>query len=82
MRGLVIGLSVSVALIIGCATARFVVPPASAQTTTRWRLHCVEAGNWEEGLAQGDALGAEGWEFVSVANAAGNDFLLCFKQPR
>ena len=65
---------------VGGASARFVVPPASAQqaaTLTKWEYTCVTS----QGLItpeQANPLGAQGWE-LAVVEIPG---LWCFKRPK
>jgi hypothetical protein len=79
MRGFWIGLSISVAFIVGCATARLVVPPVSAQSTTRWQYHCVETDEAEDIAAAANQLGAQGWELASGAADGQAHQIWCFK---
>jgi hypothetical protein len=82
MRGFWLGLSLSVAFVLGCATARLVVPPANAQATARWEHLCVEAGTLERATAKSNEVGAQGWEMSGAVNYEDRHMVLCFKRPR
>lgn len=75
----------------GCgasAIVPLVVPPAHAQTTTRWEVFCAETDARDsEGTASavmtvGNRAGAEGWELVSApGNLYAHYSIACFKRP-
>lgn len=83
MKQFLLGLSVSVAFIAGCAVATIAqsraVPSARAEGPvggTRWEYMCDWPGNQkmaERTTARMNEFGAEGWESI-----AGNG---CFKRP-
>jgi hypothetical protein len=80
MRGFWFGLSISVAFIVGCATARLVVPPVSAQSTTRWQYHCVESDqDAAEVTEAANQIGAQGWELVAGLPTNRFSQIWCFK---
>jgi hypothetical protein len=95
MRGFVVGLSISVAFILGCVAAPLVVPPLSAQQTEqgvqRWEYVCMDllAGGGGTGAKARQAtegfnrLGAEGWEFVGppAGGSGWHSSVSCFKRP-
>lgn len=82
MKGFALGLSISLAFILGCVSAPLIVPRLSAQNppnTTRWEYHCENIsggfgalGNMREFLEE---YGAEGWELVTI------DPYACMKRP-
>lgn len=75
--------------IAGCGAAvvaPLVIPPAHAQTTQRWEVHCVflpqtiSENRQLAGLNDaGNAAGREGWELVTVDR--GGSSTMCFKRP-
>jgi len=79
MKGFALGLSISLAFILGCVSAPLIVPRLSAQNppnTPRWENYCDTAGtrgSMRELLAR---TGPEGWELAAVDGA-----LFCFKRP-
>lgn len=85
MRGFLMGLSVSVAFVLGCAASRFVVQPAQAQSPgPKWDYYCLGANNAEELTARAKAAGLQGWEMVGGTARGGSDFtnpIVCFKRP-
>jgi hypothetical protein len=90
-RSVEIGLVFVAGCAVGGASARFVVPPASAQqaaTLTKWEYMCFvpEAshmydGTVAKGVKTSNASGSQGWEMVGgVAAAEGTAW--CFKRPK
>lgn len=80
MRGFLIGLSVSVAFIVGCAASRF-VPPANAQSAgPRWDYFCFAGYDAEGVMEKARAAGSQGWELSGVG-AANRGSTWCFKRP-
>jgi hypothetical protein len=81
MKGFALGLSISLAFILGCVSAPLIVPRLSAQNppnTPRWENYCDTArstGSMRELLAR---TGPEGWELVAIS---GNAVTFCFKRP-
>jgi len=83
MKGFALGLSLSLAFILGCVSAPLIVPRLSAQNppnTTRWEYVCQEVAGGFSALRTMQAYlnehGAEGWEAVSVHP------FTCMKRPR
>ena len=83
-------LGIALVFIAGCAvggaSARFVVPPASAQQAaalTKWEYKCFGA---EIGVAEvqskANALGAQAWEMAGSLNATSSEAAWCFKRPK
>lgn len=77
MRGFALGLSLSMAFVIGCLSARFVVPAARAQGVRRWEHFCFSSGSLEQLQSRLDEAGSEGWE---LATGFGR-FEACMKRP-
>lgn len=93
--GFGLGLSISIAYLIGCATARLTEEPsARAQyapppqhgpagpPVRAWAYVCTEGYNAETITQRANDLGAQGWEMVAAANARHAPGLWCFKRPR
>jgi len=89
MRGFALGLSLSIAFILGCVAAPLVVPPLRAQNepppaaVARWEYQCLPVSMAtleaiERAQVQFNRLGAQGWELV-VADS--QSVLACFKRP-
>ncbi|HYQ03890.1 MAG TPA: hypothetical protein VER96_34695 [Polyangiaceae bacterium] len=82
-------LQVSLVFVVGCtvggASARFVVPPASAQQAaglTRWEFQCQTVDN-DDATAVANKMGAQGWDIAGSAEVPANDEnLWCFKRPK
>jgi len=84
-------LGIALVFVAGCAvggaSARLVVPPASAQqaaTLTKWEYMCFD-GDIEPSEAQtkSNAAGAQAWEMVGALNPRnGNSSSWCFKRPK
>jgi hypothetical protein len=89
MRQFLVGLSISVAFIVGCVTAQHLpgaaVPTASAYAGQRWEYKCQD---WPVLPANGqdsaqrvtemfNQLGAEGFELVTPTPLGG---MACFKR--
>ena len=88
-------LGIALVFITGCAvggaSARFVVPPASAQqatSLTKWEYMCFvpEAthmfdGTVANGVKSANASGVQGWEMVGGVSAAEGG-AWCFKRPK
>jgi len=78
-------LGISIVFVAGCAvggaSARFVVPPASAlqaATLTKWEYLCP-AMPFNAVAEPANKAGAEGWEMVNYDPKAG---IGCFKRPK
>ncbi len=82
MKGLALGLSLSVAFILGCAAAPIIVPRMSAQEPVgqRWAHLCLQARSAEQLTALANQAGAQGWEMVGVG-ATDSTTEACFKHP-
>jgi hypothetical protein len=68
---------------VGGASARFVVPPASAQqaaTLTKWEYTCAAASGTLV-ADRANQLGAEGWE-VAGTSSGSTLTTWCFKRPK
>jgi hypothetical protein len=62
-----IGVAMGISFAVGCGAAVLVIPPARAQTSTRYEFLRVNGG-WND--AQANAAGAQGWHLVAVFPAA------------
>jgi hypothetical protein len=87
MRGFLIGVSISLAFIVGCvaSSTRYGVPKAEAAAVVeqRWSYFCFEAGSVEDVNFKANAAGMRGWEMAASTNNAANDQMVwCFRQPR
>lgn len=86
MRGFLIGLSVSLAFIVGCVTgsSRYGVPKAQAAAVVeqRWSYFCFEASTVDDVSFKANAAGMRGWEMASATNTANDQTIWCFRQPR
>ncbi|MGC4063055.1 MAG: hypothetical protein QM784_00065 [Polyangiaceae bacterium] len=87
MKGFLLGLSISLAFIVGCVAGatRFVLPEANASYVVeqRWAYFCFREGDSEGINRKANAAGARGWELVAASSdASGGDPIWCFRQPR
>ncbi len=86
MRGLLLGLSLSLAFIVGClaGSTDLVFPPASAGAVVeqRWAYFCFERDDIDELNDMANGAGARGWEMVAAAPGKNGDAIWCFRQPR
>ena len=78
MKGFALGLSLSVAFILGCVVAPFLVPRLSAQhpTNVRWEHYCehfARMGSLNEFVRE---RGQQGWELVTYSEG-----VTCVKRP-
>ncbi|MEM1418792.1 MAG: hypothetical protein AAGH15_28110 [Myxococcota bacterium] len=85
MRGFMLGLSLSLAFILGCLMGPFLVPPISAQPPVpaamqRWEYLAVGTGAMRESRATANLneFGVQGWELVHVNGESGRAY---FKRP-
>jgi hypothetical protein len=93
MRQFLLGLSISIAFIVGCVTAQHVpgvaMPSASASTTAytgqRWEYSCEKMelaattkGYFEKLTSLLNDQGAAGWEVLPFDYAG----YFCFKRPK
>jgi hypothetical protein len=81
MKGFTLGLSVSIAFVLGCAAAPLVLP-ANAQSSApegvqRWEYSCDERRAFDYIEPYANEMGAAGWELVSIAGSSD----VCFKRP-
>ena len=70
---------------VGGASARFVVPLASAQqaaTLTKWEFACVEVKGFEEATGTANRMGAQGWDMAGGVNESVSFATWCFKRPK
>ena len=77
-------LGIALVFVAGCAvggaSARFVVPPASAQqavTLTKWEYRCFTSLDSKKTAELANILGAQGWELATATN---NEW--CSKRPK
>ncbi len=87
MRGFLLGLSISLAFIVGCVTASTHyggVPRAEAAAVVeqRWSYFCFEASTVDDVTFKANAAGLRGWEMVSSSTNANGQIIWCFRQPR
>ena len=87
MRGFLIGLSISLAFIVGCvaSSTRYGVPKAEAAAVVeqRWSYFCFEASSVDDVSFKANAAGMRGWEMVAgTPNPANDQMVWCFRQPR
>jgi len=94
MRGFLLGLSLSVAFILGCVTSQLshtlVIPPAQAgEQHTKWSYMCGEFEKVERLHEVANKAGLEGWELVGGSGMGrapalgqpGERHIWCFKRP-
>lgn len=94
MRQFSLGLSISIAFIVGCVVAQrapeMAIPTASAYAGQRWEYTCQEvevsptARDAKRGEEVGlllNRLGAEGWEFIAFTNPQTHG-VACFKRAQ
>ena len=81
-------LGVAAVFVAGCAvggaSARFVVPPASAQqaaTLTKWEYMCINDPYIERAATKASAAGIQGWEMVGSLSL-GTESGWCFKRAK
>jgi len=91
MKGFALGLSLSLAFILGCVAAPALVPHLDAQPTSaqpappnapRWEMQCADYEHMNSAASLtrlGDQAGANGWELAWVVE---NRAVVCFKRPR
>jgi len=86
MRGFLLGLSISVAFIVGCVSgaSRYGVPRAEAAAVVeqRWSYFCFEASTVDDVHFKANAAGLRGWEMVSSSTNGNGQIIWCFRQPR
>lgn len=78
-------LSLGAAYLIGCATARYDSPTASAQPAPpgvqQWEYSCTDGYNAQTIMERANALGRAGWEMVAGVGSERVRGLWCFKRP-
>jgi hypothetical protein len=81
-RGFALGLSLSIAYFVGCATARVTTPPvANAQAgAQRWEYFCTDGYNDETIMERANEAGAQGWEMIAGVGSTRVAGLWCFKR--
>ncbi len=81
MRGLALGLSLSVAFIIGCLAGPHLTPSADAQARETYRYACIDGHQDELQLGRLlDAQGLVGRELVAVGSVgSGHGSQWCFR---
>jgi hypothetical protein len=86
MRGFLIGMSISLAFIVGCvaSSTRYGVPRAEAAAVVeqRWSYFCFEASTVDDVHYKANAAGLRGWELVTSSTNADGQIIWCFRQPR
>jgi hypothetical protein len=86
MRGFLIGISLSIAFMIGCAAgaSRYGVPKAEAAAVVeqRWSYFCFEASTIDDVNFKANAAGMRGWELAASATNTSGQTVWCFRQPR
>lgn len=86
MRGFLIGISISVAFIVGCmaGSSRYGVPRAEAAAVVeqRWSYLCFEASTVDDVQYKANAAGLRGWDLVASSTNANGQIIWCFRQPR
>lgn len=85
-RGLILGLSVSVAFIVGCVAGATgsLAPSARALPVVeqRWAYFCFERGDVDQINGMSNSAGLRGWEMVAAATPGSGVPVWCFRQPR
>ena len=86
MRGFLIGLSVSLAFIVGCvaSSTRYGVSKAEAAAVVeqRWSYFCFESSNVDDLSFKANAAGLRGWDLVTSTTKPEGAIVACFRQPR
>lgn len=88
MRNLILGLSLSVAFIVGCLVRPLVVPPVRAGTNPpKWEYKCFRETGESKVEAKSNKLGAAGFEMTGSAGGVGGEgwgssqwYVWCFKR--
>ncbi len=85
MRGFLIGLSVSLAFILGCVAAPLLTPTLSAQNAPpgvqRWQYSCRHIPSHANLNALVNEAGRDGWEMVNTQWLENGQKKSCFKRP-
>ena len=86
MRGFLIGLSISLAFVVGCvaSSSRYGVPKAEAAAVVeqRWSYFCFEASSVDDLSFKANAAGLRGWDMVTSTAKDDGQLVSCFRQPR
>jgi hypothetical protein len=86
MRGFLLGLSLSLSFIVGCAVSstRYGLQKAQAEPVVeqRWSYFCFAAGDADDVNFKSNAAGMRGWEMVASNTAPSGQAVWCFRQPR
>ena len=88
MRGFLLGMSISIAFIVGCVagSSGLLLPPVRAGVVVeqRWAYFCFERSDVDDINHMANGAGARGWELVvaSPKNGGDGDAVWCFRQPR
>ena len=87
MRGFLLGLSISLAFIVGCVAGsrQLVLTDAKAGhevVEQRWRYQCLDVQNLDNLKAKADGLGKLGWEMVTAIPLSDARSFWCFRQPQ
>ena len=87
MRGFLLGLSISLAFIVGCVAGsnkRWGEPRAEAAAVIeqRWAYFCFEANSVDDVHFKANAAGLRGWDLVTSSTNANGAVIWCFRQPR
>ncbi len=87
-----LGLSLALAYILGCATSRMAEPsnanaqyaappPPAGAAVQRWSYQCTDGYNAETINERANTLGQQGWEMVAGLGSTRVQGLWCFKRP-
>jgi hypothetical protein len=86
MRGFLVGLSISLAFIVGCAVSstRYGLQKAQAEPVVeqRWSYFCFNAADADDVSFKANAAGMRGWEMVASNTNSNGQAVWCFRQPR
>ena len=87
MKNLILGLSLSVAFILGCVYGSATTQPtptalarAGGYTGVKWEYKCFSSGNTEDTQSASNKLGAAGFELVAAGNRYAHESIWCFKR--
>ena len=86
MRGFLLGMSLSLAFIVGCvaSSTRYGVPRAEAAAVVeqRWSYFCFDANTVDDVNFKANAAGLRGWDLVTSSTNSNGQTVWCFRQPR
>ena len=78
MRNLILGLSLSVAFIVGCLARPLIVPPVRAGTNPqKWEYKCFTENDPEDAEKKANLVGRHGWEMAATMSYR---TVWCFKR--